>query len=231
MDKLINLLSCLLNGHLELSEKIVTLKYKLEMEDIIEINFINWLTYDMFLRNKLGIMLIEYNKLSNLNVNTIYNFIYNNISNQKYRGFDLMLYIDYYDKGYESLKINPNDYTRNHSLKECFNSNWWKTTEKNSIPWRHIHKFINSKVNIKIYKDNKYEFIYSPRSCNKFNIKDNNNLVNPTIKQKYYILERVDIRFNFDNIKSIVMYNTVLKDKNEVIFADTNNDLTNIILY
>ena len=55
-------------------------------------------------------------------------------------------------------------YIRNKPIHICYNLDWWKTTQKNSLPWKQIHeciKLLFFKFTIKIYnKKFKYGTIY-----------------------------------------------------------------------
>ena len=64
-------------------------------------------------------------------------------------------FIQYYNKNSSELGINlydKNDCLRRiKSLKECFISKWWKTTEKSMGNWNNIHEVIKIKKQYNIY--------------------------------------------------------------------------------
>ena len=94
-----------MNGHNDICQKIIKMKYNIEFEDIkkeyIEKDFYNWLNHDLLIRSKYKTSLSIYNK-------------------------------EYYEKNYKILGINPyekNNYKslrRVKSLFECFQTRWWK---------------------------------------------------------------------------------------------------------
>ena len=66
--------------------------------------------------------------------------------------------ISYYDT-YYSLNTNnlgliydDKGFRRNKSLTECFQSKWWKTTQKNNYEWTRTHLLINLIKKIRIWK-------------------------------------------------------------------------------
>ena len=161
-DKIIiKLLGLKFNGHNDLCNKIIDIKNKLEETDIreyhIENNFYNWLNYDIYIRNKISKIKKDYLKLSEDKKNE---FIIRNVDSIVYKNFTLNIYYNYYDNlgiknmNSDSKNINlglNNIYIRNKSLTECFNSNWWMTTEKNNIHWDEIHQYIVFPFRIKVY--------------------------------------------------------------------------------
>ena len=86
-------------------------------DEMIERDFYNWLNYDLCLRNS-------------------------------YRhGFFTNRHCEYYIQHFKKLGLNSitdkfDNLRRTTSLNECFKQKWWKTTRKNSIEWKKIHKHI-----------------------------------------------------------------------------------------
>jgi len=124
-----NILLKKLNGHLDLVNYILKLNDDSQkiIDWHIEKDFYNWLTYDIFDRNLLVLSRIEY---FNINLTSKLNYYldnYNDLGLTKYK---------YKFRDYNSLR-------RIKSLTKCFNSSWWKTTEKNFIYWDLIHIHIN----------------------------------------------------------------------------------------
>ena len=123
-----SLLCFLLNGHEELSSKILVLKAEAEMEDNrffhIENNFYNWLNFDLEHRQFLKERKVarETNMITYDQSLNIYNNLLDNL------GLD-------------------EDYRRTKSLSKCFASKWWKTTEKTNLKWHKIHKEFLDKIN------------------------------------------------------------------------------------
>jgi hypothetical protein len=123
-----SLLCFLLNGHDELSSKILILKEEAEMEDNrcfhIENNFYNWLNFDLNHRRSLRERKVarETNHIT----------------------FDQTLHI--YNNLLDNLGLDE-DYRRTKSLSKCFTSKWWKTTEKTNLKWHKIHKELLDKLN------------------------------------------------------------------------------------
>ena len=129
-----------LNGHTDLSNLIINYKNDMILEDIkneyIEKDFYNWLNYDLPLRSFLGSIVLKY---IIMNEDDKTNYIIEFITNHKcHNGFLLNDNYNYYDD--IKLELGLSDlYHRKKSLLKCFNSKWWKTTEKNSLLWREIH--------------------------------------------------------------------------------------------
>ena len=121
------LLSRLLNGSYSIINYIISIKNDKELleekEFYIEKDFYNWLTYDINIRR---IIKEDYSVVNELNIPLI----------------------NYYRLNKSYLGLN-NNYRRNISLSECFQSNWWKYTQKKNIEWENIHKVIRS--NIKVF--------------------------------------------------------------------------------
>ena len=95
----------------------------------IEKDFYNWLTYDMWLRDKLV------------------------LSNPSFLDYKYVNKLNYYLKNYKELGLTEYEFkkggslSRTKSLTECFNSKWWILTEKNFVEWELIHNYI--KMNVK----------------------------------------------------------------------------------
>ena len=133
----------LLNGHGDISNLIINYKNNMITEEIktdyIERHFHNWLNYDLLLRHFLGDIVLRYIRMNECDkVDYIIEFI----SNYTYNGYLLNDVFNYYDDNRNDLGLGPS-YIREKSLNKSFNSKWWKTTEKNSLPWRDIHADIN----------------------------------------------------------------------------------------
>ena len=136
-----------LNGHTDLSNLIINYKNDMILEDIkneyIENDFNNWLNYDLPLRSFLGSIVLEY---IIMNENDKVDYIIEFITNYKcHNGFLLNDVYNYYDDNRIELGLCPL-YNRGKSLIKCFNSKWWKTTEKNSLVWREIHTNIKNLI-------------------------------------------------------------------------------------
>tara|TARA_A100001037_G_C14869927_1_gene509089 strand:+ start:47 stop:463 length:417 start_codon:yes stop_codon:yes gene_type:complete len=127
--QIINVLMKKLNNHLDLVHYILEFN-KEDTQNIIdwyiEKDFYNWLNYDILTRYKLIFILPAYLDI---------------IHSQK---------LNYYIDNYENLKLgkykyrSPNGLRRTKSLTECFNSKWWKYTQKNCYEWSLIHCYINT---------------------------------------------------------------------------------------
>ena len=125
---IILILGELLNGNRDLSNYILCLKNKKEKEDNflesqdfwIENNFYNWLNHDIQLRKSLKL---------HENIDISYESFYN-----------------YYNRNKEVLGLE--ELRRTRGLSKCFNSPWWKTTEKSTLIWNDIHILINSKTRV-----------------------------------------------------------------------------------
>lgn len=135
----------------------------------IENNFYNWLTNDIVIRNTIE------------KIDT--NFI------------DYQSYQEYY-KLYNSilgLNLENNEYRRTKSINDCFNSKWWKCTEKSSIKWRDVHRIIKSKINVyeidisQVFQETRIDYYFRNNLLHEvLNIKRLryiNNLYNYFIKQ------------------------------------------------
>jgi len=145
-------LQTLLGGHQELSETIIRYKNKVELEDhkqdTIGRDFYYWLSYDLPLRSKLGEIIKNYRKIDDFNKRV---YIYDKIDRKKHRTFPLNEYFRYYDEHRDKLGLNSL-YERGVSLQQCYKTQWWKTTEKNSLLWKKIHRIIRFANEVKIYK-------------------------------------------------------------------------------
>ena len=84
---------------------------------------------------------------------------------------------------YNSYKKNLNglgldiDYRRTKSLSKCFQSQWWKTTSKNTGNWKIIHKIIKSEIVIYQAKTPFYD-IDIIEDWNELNIVESRNIIN-----------------------------------------------------
>jgi hypothetical protein len=189
-DKIIiRLLELKLNSHNDLCNKIIDIKNKLEEQEIreyhIENDFYNWLTYDIYIRNKISKIKKDYLKLSENQKNE---FIIRSIDSVVYKNFTLDFYYDYYD--YKNINSGLNNiYIRNKSLTECFNSDWWMTTEKNNIHWNEIHQYISFPFTIKVY----HKSFINSRTMNSNILSEDlftsDNFRDATIKERIKILE------------------------------------------
>ncbi len=116
-----------LNGINDLAKYILDIKndkYYIDFEkskkETIERNFFNWLTHDSVFRVMLDTKEIRLEELDN----DIYNDYKKNLNGL---GLDIQ-------------------YRREKSLSKCFQSQWWKTTSKNTGDWKIIHKIIKSEI-------------------------------------------------------------------------------------
>lgn len=211
------LLKLLLHGHKDISDKICNYIDEFELKDLIyeynEIHFYNWLNNDVILRNKLGKNMVQYYELQNDEEKN--KFMEENINN-----CENIYSINNYEILSNSLGLTWKDkdyYRRSKSLTECFNSQWWKTTEKiSNINWNHSHFIISVDIEIKISKNE---------------INDNNILSeylenhelfrNPTIKERIIIIEYL---LEYDDIYGDIVLITpkLLKKilKKELYFDD-----------
>ena len=182
------LLKQILNGHKEISDKICNYINEFELDDIKyeynEINFYNWLNYDLILRNKLGTIQKDFDKLSSDEGKL--DFIEKNKNNSLFNYY-------YYLLPRLGLTWEANNYfRRSKSLTDCFNSQWWRTTEKNNIEWKNIHFIISIDIDIKIYNYELYgddiylEYLYNYELFR-----------NPTIRERYIILEYISNNDDF----------------------------------
>lgn len=124
--QIIDVLTKKLKGNMDLVNYI--LKFNDNSKEIldwyIEKNFYNWLTYDMFLREELV------------------------LSNPRYLNYTYIDKLNYYIKYYKELGLTEYKFKKSDSLvrikslTDCFNSQWWKYTQKNFIDWDLIHNHI-----------------------------------------------------------------------------------------
>ena len=225
-DKIIiRLLESKLIGHNDLCNKIIKIKNELEEQqnraNHIENNFYNWLTYDIYIRNKISKIKKRYMKLSE---NQKYEFIIKNVNSVVYKNFTLDIYYNYYNN-FEIMNLD-NTYIRKTSLTECFNSNWWMTTEKHNVNWDEIHLYILFPFRIKVYyksfitsgfinNNNLYEDLLTTDNFRDANIRERIKISEafmPLYYNKYTIpLYELGIQQEFDTGYIIV-------DKNLVIF-------------
>ena len=145
-----NIFVQIFNGHEDISNLIINYKNDMILEEIkteyIERDFHHWLNYDLPLRSFLGQIVLKY---FSMNENDKVDLIIEFVSNFKYNGYLLNDIYNYYDDISDELGLSPL-YYRQKSLTDCFNSKWWKTTEKNSISWKDIHFDIQNYIYFKI---------------------------------------------------------------------------------
>ena len=113
------------NGFSSLAKSIIDIKndaffieFKKTQKEVIECNFYNWLNHDLLRREMLWKGPLE--------------------------NIDRHLYFHYVNN-LKGLGLNK-DYTRNKSLSKCFESKWWKLTEKSYGNWETIHRIIKSDI-------------------------------------------------------------------------------------
>ena len=116
-----------LNSISDLAKYIIDIKndkYYIDFEndrkETIERGFFNWLTHDFLFRVMLDTKKIRLEELDNK--------IYNS-----------------YKKNLNGLGLDV-EYRRTKGLSKCFQSQWWKTTSKNTGNWKIIHKIIKSEI-------------------------------------------------------------------------------------
>jgi len=177
----------LLNGHDELAHKIINHKKELELEDsreeYINRDFSNWLSNDIFLRNYLEITKINY---LDLEIEDSQEFITDNIDNAYYNGVSINDYYIYYEIFENELGLT--NHMRTRSLTDSYKSQWWKTTQKNNLPWNNIHRYINNPLTIKIYyKKFRYGWSYEEFFTELFDMP--HNFRDPTIRERQEILK------------------------------------------
>ena len=233
IDKqIIRLLEVKLKGHHCLCNKIIYIKKQLEEYDsrdfYIETNFYNWLTYDIFIRNKISKIKNDYLKTSE---NQKDEYIYKNIDLVTYRHYPLELYYLYYDNINDVNNITNNiqnnlgldsSYIRKTSLSDCFHSKWWMTTEKTSIQWSEIHMYIKFPFKIKIYTKSFIELEHVVLN-NSFSFDD--DFRKPTIKEKNQILSYlIPIYYNQDIIP-LTEYDFQQNFTNDYIIVNTDLEI------
>lgn len=147
-----------LNGISDLAKYIIDIKndkYYIDFEknkkETIERDFFNWLTHDSVFRVMLDTKEIKLESLDNK--------IYNS-----------------YKKNLNGLGLDI-DYRRTKSLSKCFQSQWWKTTSKNTGDWKIIHKIIKSEIVIYRAKNPFYD-IDIIEDWNELNIVESRNIIN-----------------------------------------------------
>lgn len=128
--QIIDILTKKLKGNMDLVNYI--LKFNDNSKEIIdwyiEKDFYNWLTYDMCLREELV------------------------LSNPTYLNYRYVNKLNYYLKYYKELGLTKYKFKkygsliRNKSLTYCFNSQWWKYTQKNFTDWDLIHNYIKTTI-------------------------------------------------------------------------------------
>ena len=177
-----NILNKNLRGHSDLIKYIMELDNVNEMNILIneqvEIDFYNWLTHDMVLRE-----LINGNGGNHLKAGVL--------------GF--------YQNNYEALGLldynSKLSYERTKSLSGCFNSKWWMTTHKSHYnDWSNIiHKLITFPYKILILDGKEFHGLHDLNiiqdnelvSTEIFIELKKNNFRKPNLKEKNNILERL----------------------------------------
>ena len=177
----------LLNGHDELAHKIINHKKELELEnsreEYINRDFCNWLSNDIFLRNYLEITKMNY---LDLELEESQEYMANYVDNAYYNGVSINDYYTYYEIFENDLGLT--NHMRTKSLTDCYKSQWWKTTQKNNLPWNNIHRFINNPLNIKIYyRKFRYGWSYEELFTELFDIP--HNFRDPNIRERQEILK------------------------------------------
>ena len=177
----------LLNGHHELAHKIINHKKELELEDsreeYINRDFSNWLSNDIYLRNYLEITKMNY---LDLEIEDSQEFITDNIDNAHYNGVSINNYYIYYEIFENELGLT--NHMRSRSLTDCYKSQWWKTTQKNNLPWNNVLRYINNPLTIKIYfKKFRYGWSYEELFIEVFDTP--HNFRDPTIRERHEILK------------------------------------------
>ena len=78
-------------------------------------------------------------------------------------------------------KYNEKGFRRDRSLIKCFESKWWKTTQKNNYEWESIHCRINLIKTMRIWK---YPYYFFPGLIfDSFDNFINKNWKDPTISE------------------------------------------------
>ena len=177
----------LLNGFDELAHKIVNHKKELEIEnsreEYINRDFCNWLSNDIFLRNYLEITKMNY---LDLELEESQEYMTNYVDNAYYNGVSINDYYTYYEIFENDLGLT--NHMRTKSLTDCYKSQWWKTTQKNNLPWNNIHRFINNPYTIKIYyRKFRYGWSYEELFAELFDMP--HNFRDPNIRERQEILK------------------------------------------
>ena len=177
----------LLNGFDELAHKIINHKKELEIEnsreEYINRDFCNWLSNDIFLRNYLEITKMNY---LDLELEDSQEYMTNYVDNAYYNGVSINDYYTYYEIFENDLGLT--NHMRTKSLTDCYKSQWWKTTQKNNLPWNNIHQFINNPLNIKIYyRKFRYGWSYEELFSELFDMP--HNFRDPNIRERQEILK------------------------------------------
>jgi hypothetical protein len=190
----------LLGGCKDISIQIIQEKNKLELEDrkqeVIERDFYNWLNYDLPTRNFLGSLIIEYQSKSE---NDKTDFLLNNIEFKQYNREYVTDYFNYYDKLKEKLGLNSL-FERKDKTHLLFQRQWWKTTEKNSLPWKHNHLIIECKCKIKVYKY-RFRYFHTQATLEVMFHESPNMFRNATFKERYNVYSEV---YGWRNRPSII---------------------------
>lgn len=144
-----------LNGISDLAKYIIDIKndkYYIDFEndrkETIEMGFFNWLIHDTVFR-----VMLDTKKV------TLDNYIY-----------------DDYKENLSELGLDV-EYRRTKGLSKCFQSQWWKTTSKNTGNWKIIHKIIKSEIIIYQAKTPFYD-IDIIEDWNELTIVESRNIIN-----------------------------------------------------
>ena len=180
----------LLGGFKDVSLKIIKEKQQLELEDrkqeVIEQDFYNWLNYDLPARSFLGVLLKEYHSLTG---HQQVEFLVDNIENKTYNHILVTEYFSYYNDFKKQLGLNGY-YERTDNMNSLFEKKWWKTTEKNSLPWEKIHRTIKCKIEVKIYKK-EFRYFHSQEQVEELYEEIPELFREPTFQEKYQVYDYV----------------------------------------
>lgn len=173
----------------DISRLIIKFKREGEHNDAIiertELDFHNWLEYDIDVRSYLGSVMMNYQN------NILYHnldYIQNKIHESYLYGISYYDYYNYYERNRYLLNINRY-YVRNVPLRNCYLSKWYKTTEKNNLPWRRIHDLIKIRNKIKIFMYDAY-------------LVQNNHIVpyirETTFTEKIMLMNKIGMIWHYD---------------------------------
>lgn len=180
----------------DLSKIIIKYKRDGEYKDIIneyvENDFHNWLDHDIAIRSELGNIMINYVKIEN-QIEKL-DYIQEKIHESYLNGISYYDYYLYYEMYKQILHLNRY-YVRNKPMNICFLSKWYKTTEKNGLPWKRIHDLINIMNRIKIYEDLN-DIMYVVKM--------------PTFTEKIILMNKIGMTWNYN----FYYYNEYLFDSN-----------------
>ena len=167
-------------------------EYKETVNEYKEVDFHNWLDYDITIRSELGNIMINYVKMENENEKL--NYIQEKIHESYLNGISYYDYYLYYETYKQILHLNRY-YVRNKPINICFLSKWYQTTEKNSLPWKRIHDLINIMDRIKIYEDLN-DIMYVVKI--------------PTFIEKIILMNKIGLTWHYE----FIHYNEYLFDSN-----------------